>query len=196
MIKKFTINNSTNLKTFYINDSIEFNLELIEDETIDYDNYEIFLILSSTFINKKYQLSKISDYIYNKKIKTESDFDQLLESSYDLYISFYDTINEEYKTIRIKTINLKNSVNNLLTLKTLTHAQKMLIIIEELLEKRAKADYSQYSLDGMSITKLDPLQLAQWRDYYKKEVQNELIKTGKVKIMTKLPVKLVSKYSK
>lgn len=50
------------------------------------------------------------------------------------------------------------------------HAEIMLDKIESILEGKADADVSSYSISGRSLTKFSPEELVQWRDYYKREV--------------------------
>lgn len=52
-----------------------------------------------------------------------------------------------------------------------THAEKMLQKIESVLENRADADVSSYSIAGRSLTKMSPEELLTWRDYYRREVK-------------------------
>ena len=51
-----------------------------------------------------------------------------------------------------------------------THAEIMLTKIESLLEGKADADVSSYSIAGRSLTKMSPDELIKWRDYYRSEV--------------------------
>ena len=55
-----------------------------------------------------------------------------------------------------------------------THAKIMVEKIESLLEGRADADVSSYSIAGRSLTKLSIDELMTWRDRYKSEYQREL----------------------
>lgn len=52
-----------------------------------------------------------------------------------------------------------------------THAEKMLQKIEAVLENRADADVSSYSIAGRSLTKMTPEELLTWRDAYRREVK-------------------------
>ena len=52
-----------------------------------------------------------------------------------------------------------------------THAEKMLQKIESVLENRADADVSSYSIAGRSLTKMTPEELLTWRDNYRREVK-------------------------
>ena len=52
-----------------------------------------------------------------------------------------------------------------------THAEKMLQKIEAVLENRADADVSSYSIAGRSLTKMSPEELLTWRDNYRREVK-------------------------
>ena len=71
---------------------------------------------------------------------------------------------------------------------TRSHAKTMLDKIESLIEGRADADVSSYSIAGRSFNKLSVQELTEWRNYYKAEYQKEIAKfrrdnnegTGKV----------------
>lgn len=56
-----------------------------------------------------------------------------------------------------------------------THAEIMIDKIESLLNGKADADVSSYSIAGRSLTKLSFNELVEARDYYKREHQRELI---------------------
>lgn len=56
-----------------------------------------------------------------------------------------------------------------------THAQIMLTKIKSLLEGKADADVSNYSVAGRSLTKLSFDELIKARDYYQEEFNKELI---------------------
>ena len=53
------------------------------------------------------------------------------------------------------------------------HAEIMLGKIESILEGKADSDVASYSIQGRSLTKLAIDELLQWRDYYRREV-NEI----------------------
>ena len=57
---------------------------------------------------------------------------------------------------------------------TRSHAKIMLDKIESILEGRADADVSSYSIQGRSLNKISIQELLQWRDYYKAEYQKEV----------------------
>ena len=59
---------------------------------------------------------------------------------------------------------------------TRSHAKIMLDKIESILEGRADADVSSYSIQGRSLSKISINELLQWRDYYKAEYQKEIAK--------------------
>lgn len=54
-----------------------------------------------------------------------------------------------------------------------SHAEIMVRKIEAVLENRADADVSSYSIAGRSLSKMSPQELTTWRDYYKAEVSRE-----------------------
>ena len=57
---------------------------------------------------------------------------------------------------------------------TRSHAKIMLDKIESLIEGRADADVSSYSIQGRSLSKLSVQELTEWRNYYKAEYQKEI----------------------
>ena len=59
------------------------------------------------------------------------------------------------------------------------HAEIMLGKIESILEGKADSDVSSYSIQGRSLTKLTIDEILQWRDYYRREV-NEIKKREKL----------------
>ena len=60
------------------------------------------------------------------------------------------------------------------------HAEIMLGKIQSILEGKADSDVSSYSIAGRSLTKLGIDELLQWRDYYRREV-NEIKKKERIK---------------
>jgi len=60
------------------------------------------------------------------------------------------------------------------------HAEIMLAKIESILEGKADSDVSSYSIQGRSLTKLGIEELLEWRNYYRREV-NEIKKHEKLK---------------
>jgi hypothetical protein len=63
------------------------------------------------------------------------------------------------------------------------HAEIMVAKIETILEGKADADVSSYSIAGRSLTKMSFNELVEARDYYRREIikhnNDELIKKGK-----------------
>jgi hypothetical protein len=57
---------------------------------------------------------------------------------------------------------------------TRSHAKVMLDKIESLIEGRADADVSSYSIAGRSLNKLTVEELLRWRDYYRAEYKKEV----------------------
>jgi len=54
-----------------------------------------------------------------------------------------------------------------------SHAEIMLDKIETVLQGRADADVLSYSINGRSLSKMQPSELVEWRDYYRREVTLE-----------------------
>ena len=64
-----------------------------------------------------------------------------------------------------------------------THAEIMVDKIESVLQNRADADVSNYSINGRSLVKLSIDDLLKWRDYYRNELtmekRKERVRRGK-----------------
>lgn len=56
-----------------------------------------------------------------------------------------------------------------------THAEIMVAKIESILSGKADSDVSSYSIAGRSLSKMSFRELTDARDYYRKEVQREVI---------------------
>lgn len=59
-----------------------------------------------------------------------------------------------------------------------SHASIMVKKIESILERRADDDVESYSIKSRSITKMNVGELRGWRDYYVRELRNEVLDTG------------------
>ena len=74
-----------------------------------------------------------------------------------------------------------------------THAQIVLDKIETLLQGKADSDVSSYSIAGRSLTKFGIDELLQWRDYYRREV-NEIKKKERIKHNRKTKSTIIGRF--
>ena len=93
------------------------------------------------------------DYIWFLKVIQDSDSEKLVIDSGKL------TVKDNYFAT---------------TGDTRSHAKVMVDKLESLLEGKADADVSSYSIAGRSLNKLTVEELLKWRDYYKAEYQREI----------------------
>ncbi len=118
------------------------------------------------------------DYIFTLDNSATANY---TVGTYTWAIRVTQTSNSETITVDEGTIEVKD---NLFadTGDTRTHAKIMLDKIESVLENRADADVMSYSIAGRSLAKMSPLELTDWRDYYRreynKEIKKERIKNG------------------
>lgn len=73
------------------------------------------------------------------------------------------------------------------------HAEIMLGKIQSILEGKADSDVSSYSIAGRSLTKFGIDELLQWRDYYRREV-NEIKKKERIKHNRKTKSTIIGRF--
>lgn len=121
------------------------NTEFTFDATASGEDY-LFSVGSSTTENYD-----AGHYHYQLEIKRNSDNERLIVDRGEIDI----------------LTDLDNNID------PRTHAEIMLGKIEGILEGKADADVSSYSISGRSLTKFSPEELVQWRDYYRREVADQ-----------------------
>ena len=119
--------------------------EITFDATASGDDY-LFSVGSSTSEN-----FDVGHYHYQLEIKRNSDNERLIVDRGEIDV----------------LTDLDNNID------PRTHAEIMLGKIEGLLEGKADADVSSYSINNRSLTKLSPDELVEWRDYYRREVADQ-----------------------
>lgn len=83
-------------------------------------------------------------------------------------------ISEKY-TLEIGQVEILPDLTQALsTTDNRSHAKKVLDAIESLLEGKASADVTSYSIGGRSLSKMNPEELIKWRSFYKIEYEREL----------------------
>jgi hypothetical protein len=117
------------------------------------DNDYLFTIPSATSANYT-----VGHYHYQLEIERDSDNERIIIDRGQLDVSTdYD-----------------NNVD------VREHCEIMVTKIESILEGRADADVDSYSIKGRSLSKMSITDLLQWRDYYRREV-NEIKKRERIK---------------
>ena len=121
------------------------NTEITFDATASGDDY-LFSVGSSTS-----EGFDAGHYHYQLEIKRNSDNERLIVDRGEIDV----------------LTDLDNNID------PRTHSEIMLGKIESILEGKADADVSSYSINNRSLTKLSPDELVQWRDYYRREVADQ-----------------------
>jgi len=117
------------------------------------DNDYLFTIPSATSANYT-----VGHYHYQLEIERDSDNERIIIDRGQLDVSTdYD-----------------NNVD------VREHCEIMVTKIESILEGRADADVDSYSIKGRSLSKMSITDLLQWRDYYRREV-NEIKRRERIK---------------
>ena len=137
--------NTAYTMTFLARSATGNSTEITFDATASGDDY-LFSVGSSTSEN-----FDVGHFHYQLEIKRNSDNERLIVDRCEIDI----------------LTDLDNNID------PRTHAEIMLGKIEGLLEGKADADVSSYSINNRSLTKLSPDELVEWRDYYRREVADQ-----------------------
>lgn len=137
--------NTAYTMTFLARSATGNSTEITFDATASGDDY-LFSVGSSTSEN-----FDVGHFHYQLEIKRNSDNERLIVDRGEIDI----------------LTDLDNNID------PRTHAEIMLGKIEGLLEGKADADVSSYSINNRSLTKLSPDELVEWRDYYRREVADQ-----------------------
>ena len=157
-------------KTIVIGDFVQFK---ITDFSTDYPNSShsmTFVARSSEGANVEFTIAGSNsddDYIFTASSNATAAF---TAGEYNYQLEVLETSSNNRIVVDQGEITLTDDldVNNV---DQRTHAEKMLQKIEAVLENRADADVSSYSIAGRSLTKMSPEELLSWRDSYRREVK-------------------------
>lgn len=154
-----------------LGDFVQFKLT---EYSTDYDNslHTMALIMrSGTGANLEFTINATNtgnDYLFTADSATTSGY---TSGHYHYQLEVVETSSSNRLVLDQGEIDILPDldVNNV---DPREHAEKMLQKIESVLENRADADVSSYSIAGRSLTKMSPEELLTWRDYYRREVKS------------------------
>ena len=109
-----------------------------------------------------------NDYLFTIPSTQSSDFD-IGHHHWQLEIT--RTSDSERIVIRTGSWDVITDLDN--NVDPRSHAEIMVDKIETVLQGRADADVLSYSINGRSLSKMQPSELVEWRDYYRREVTLE-----------------------
>ncbi len=135
--------------------SLSYSFQSIKQSSVTGNNFEINAIedaggyYAQIDAQTALGLTDFGEYGWQAYITRESDSARITVGQGRLTIKTdFDTLNQDPRT----------------------HAEIMLAKVESILEGRADADVSNYSINGRSLTKIAIEDLLKWRDYYRAEV--------------------------
>lgn len=114
------------------------------------------------------------DYLFSVPSATSADY---VVGHYHYQLEIERDSDNERIVVDRGAIDIETDYDN--NIDARDHAEIMLGKIESILEGKADSDVSSYSIAGRSLTKLGIEELLQWRDYYRREV-NEIKKKEKI----------------
>ena len=128
------------------------------------------------------------DYLFSVPSATSADYN-VGHYHYQLEIE-RDSDNERIIVDR-GAIDIKTDYDNNVDVRH--HSEIMLGKIESILEGKADSDVSSYSIAGRSLTKFGIDELLQWRDYYRREV-NQIKKKERIKHNRKTKSTIIGRF--
>lgn len=153
-----------------LGDFVQFKLT---EYSTDYDNSlhtMAFIMRSGTGANLEFTINATNtgnDYLFTADSATTADY---TSGHYHYQLEVVETSSSNRLVLDQGELDIivDLDVNNV---DPREHSEKMLQKIESVLENRADADVSSYSIAGRSLTKMGPEELLSWRDYYRREVK-------------------------
>ena len=153
-----------------LGDFVQFK---VTEYSSDYDNSlhtMAFIMRSGTGANLEFTINATNsgnDYLFTATSATTAGYN---DGHYHYQLEVVETASSNRLVLDKGEIDIHPDldVNNV---DPREHSEKMLQKIEAVLENRADADVSSYSIAGRSLTKMTPDELLTWRDYYRREVK-------------------------
>lgn len=155
----------------FVGDFIQFK---ITEFSGDYDNSLFtmkFVARISTGANTEFAITASAsdnDYLFSVASATSANY---TVGNYHYQIEIERDSDNERIVVDRGQIKVSTDYDN--NVDPRHHAEIMLNKIESILEGKADSDVASYSIQGRSLTKLAIDELLQWRDYYRREV-NEI----------------------
>lgn len=129
-----------------------------------------------------------NDYLFSVPSATSADF---VVGHYHYQIEIERDSDNERIIVDRGAVDIKTDYDN--NVDARDHAEIMLGKIESILEGKADSDVSSYSIAGRSLTKFGIDELLQWRDYYRREV-NEIKKKERIKHNRKTKSTIIGRF--
>lgn len=129
-----------------------------------------------------------NDYLFSVPSATSADF---VVGHYHYQIEIERDSNNERIIVDRGAVDVKTDYDNNIDVRH--HAEIMLGKIQSILEGKADSDVSSYSIAGRSLTKFGIDELLQWRDYYRREV-NEIKKKERIKHNRKTKSTIIGRF--
>ena len=157
-------------KSIVIGDLVQFKLTQFSTDYPNTSHSMTFMARSGTGANVEFSIAASNsgdDYLFSASSAATSAFTAGLYH-YQIEVLETSTNNRLIVDQGELDVTVDLDVN---AVDPRTHAEKMLQKIEAVLENRADADVSSYSIAGRSLTKMSPEELLTWRDNYRREVK-------------------------
>ncbi len=128
------------------------------------------------------------DYLFSVPSATSADY---TVGHYHYQIEIERDSDNERIIVDRGAVDIKTDYDNNIDVRH--HAEIMLGKIQSILEGKADSDVSSYSIAGRSLTKFGIDELLQWRDYYRREV-NEIKKKERIKHNRKTKSTIIGRF--
>jgi hypothetical protein len=157
-------------KSIVIGDLVQFKLTQFSTDYPNTSHSMTFMARSGTGANVEFSIAASNsgdDYLFSASSAATSAFTAGL---YHYQIEVLETSSNNRLILDQGELDVTVDLD-VNAVDPRTHAEKMLQKIEAVLENRADADVSSYSIAGRSLTKMSPEELLTWRDNYRREVK-------------------------
>lgn len=162
-----------NIEPFFAGDSINWQIDFTNFKSID--GY----LLNLVFVNTK------DKFTVNSNGNTDGSFSVAIAGTvtsnykngkYLLFIVLTRLSDNFTKQIEYGYLEIKENILHVAELDNRTHAEKMIELINLILEGKIEDDVSSYSINGRQLNKYSFKELIELRNQYKLEVEAEKIK--------------------
>ena len=157
-------------KSIVIGDLVQFKLTQFSTDYPNTSHSMTFMARSGTGANVEFSIAASNsgdDYLFSASSAATSAF---VAGLYHYQIEVLETSSNNRLILDQGELDVTVDLD-VNAVDPRTHAEKMLQKIEAVLENRADADVSSYSIAGRSLTKMSPEELLTWRDAYRREVK-------------------------
>jgi hypothetical protein len=157
-------------RTIVIGDFVQFKLTEYSSDYANTAHTLTFVARAATGANVEFQITATNtgnDYLFTADSATTAGY---TAGAYHYQIEVLETSSSNRIVVDQGELDVTVDLD-VNAVDPRTHAEKMLQKIESVLENRADADVSSYSIAGRSLTKMSPEELLTWRDNYRREVK-------------------------